>query len=320
MFARGGDNRAGDFARSAREIKRFAKAYTGHNIYVAPNPTQQTGGMRHAAKDVTHWSYFLIDVDPVCTCPKDVSPKRKKCDTCRGKVDPARALEDVLLRLGEWLGRDFSPRRGYRPIIIDSGRGYQSWIRLEDLFLYTKGEKIPYQDSRIERNIARRVNSHWLKRLDERMGLMHGCKIDTSVSDLPRVMRCPGTINVKTGRMAQFVHATDHVFGGLAELLVTGTPKEAVSDPEPAEGVAPGQPWQDVFPHLTRMAQEYLKFGQEEPGRHKVMWHTAKKLHELGVTRQEAWRALYWANRLKGKREELPREQIRHALDTAYNG
>lgn len=170
----------------------------------------------------------------------------------------------------------------------------------------------------IHRGTVRRVNGYWLKKLDERLGVTNGCRIDTSVSDLPRVMRCPGTINIKTGREAQFIEATDYVQRGLAHLLVTGTPPKALRDPTPTKGVAAGQTWQRVFPHLTRMAQLYLSQGQEEPGRHKVMWHTAKKLQELGVLREEARKALRWANKLKGKEEALPTDQIEHALDTAY--
>ncbi len=320
VFARGGDERDGDFAQSAREVRQFAKTYSTHNIYVAPNPTNSTAGSRHSASEVTHWSYFLIDMDPV-----------KKMN------NPGSALEEALKYLGEWTGRDF---HSMRPIILDSGRGVQAWIRLGDVVLddscrpgkiispdlarngrIIRGEEEgPVVPARIHRATARRVNGYWLQRLDKQLGLIHGCRIDTSVSDLPRVMRCPGTFNKKTGRMARFLYATDEVFVGLACRLTADTPKMALSDPEPAEGVAHGQPWQMVYAHLTRMAQDYLTKGQEEPGRHKVMWHTAKKLQELGVSRTEARKALRWANRLKGKEEKLPPDQIKHALDTAYEG
>lgn len=250
----------------------------------------------------------MIDMDPV------------ECE-----YDARAALDAALLWLGEWVGRDFGAgRRGNRPIIIDSGRGMQAWIRLEDVVLddvnpSTKIHSLANDDitPAIRRSSARRVNGYWLKKLDKHLGVTHGCRIDTSVSDLPRVMRCPGTINVKTGREARFEHATEHVFSGLAHLLVAGTPDAAMEDPEPP-AIAAGQRWQKVFSFLTLMAQTYLTHGQEEPGRHKVMWHTAKKLRELGVDRPEAAKALRWANRLKGPAHELPADQIKHALDTAY--
>jgi hypothetical protein len=202
-----------------------------------------------------------------------------------------------------WIGRDLS-----QPIIIDSGRGCQAWIRLEDIEMTND----------IRRRNARRVNGYWLGKLDESLGLTHGCRIDTSVSDLPRVMRCPGTVNVKTGRVSCFINAPTNIYEGLAVALTLATPKQALKDPEPPQGIVPGSSWQDVFTHLTKMAQGYLLFGHEEPGRHKVMWHTAKKLQELGVSRQEARRAIRWANQLKGKEAALPRDQVEHALGTAY--
>lgn len=294
LFTRVGDARDGDFAQSAAEIRAFAKANQGSNVYVAPNPTNSTIGARHTTAEVTHWSFFLIDMDPV----EDLS-------------SPDAALDEALLWLGEWLGSDFKRRR---PIIIDSGRGMQAWIRLDDVPLHD----FDAPEGAVTRSIARRANGYWLKKLDERLGVSNGCRIDTSVSDLPRVMRCPGTINMKTGRQARFVEWPDTVFGGLATRLVVGTPKRFLVDPEPPVGIAAGLPWQEVFTHLTRTAQMYLSTGQEEPGRHKVLWHTAKKFQELGVSKDEARRALRWANRLKGKEAKLPLEQVEHALSTAY--
>lgn len=310
LFTRKGDQRDGDFAGSVREIKNFADAHSDRNVYVAPNPTCATGGARHSAKDVTHWSYFLIDVDPV-----------------EEEARPLNALDAILLRFGEWVGRDFRSGQSGMPVIIDSGRGVQAWIRLCDIPLddgFQQGRIVGAADAGggstdvIHRATARRVNGYWLKKLDERFGVVHGCKIDTSVSDLPRVMRCPGTLNVKTGRMSRFIHVTDQRFSGLAQLMVTGTPEDALHDPVPTEGIEPGQPWQMVFQHLTRSAQSYLTQGQAEPGRHKVMWHTAQKLKELGVSRSEARKALKHANGLAGPSEELPGDQVKHALDTAY--
>jgi hypothetical protein len=129
-------------------------------------------------------------------------------------------------------------------------------------------------------------------------------------------MRMPGTFNQKTGRMARIVNANDEPYGGLAHALTLATPeaKLAVHETVP---IAPGLPWQMAMHRLTLSAKKYLKEGHEEPGRHKVMWHTARKLHELGVSRAEARKALTQANEKQGPKQMLSPEEIEHALDTA---
>jgi hypothetical protein len=255
-------------------------------------------------------------MDPVCHCPLDrVENKLPKCLTCRGNANPRAALDKALLWLGEWMGRNFTERV---PIIIDSGRGCQAWIRLADIPLNDKMKHGEISDVGVTRFTVRRANGYWLAQLDKKLGLCFGCKIDTSVSDLPRVMRCPGTVNIKTGKTATFIVASIEVFVGLSTLLVNGTPEPTFAIPDGPSGLAADITWQDAFPHLTKMAQDYLRFGQEEPGRHKVMWHTAKKLQEIGCYREEARKALRWANRLRGKEAKLPPDQVEHALDTAF--
>ena len=101
-------------------------------------------------------------------------------------------------------------------------------------------------------------------------------------------------------------------------MLSSGLPPEVYTDPPPPAHVKKGQPWQKVFNHMTKTGQEYLARGQTEPGRHKCAFHTAKKFAELGVDRKEARKALTRANKLQGKDEELPADQIEHALETAY--
>lgn len=300
VFAR---NRAtgeldGDFARNAGEMFHFASVNVDKQVYVCPNPCRLTAGARHTAQDVTHWSYLMIDMDPI-----------------EEAFDAEAALEEALLWLGEWNGRDFARRR---PLIIDSGRGRQAWIRLADVPLAETLDfftDLPVSHL-VERKVARKVNGYWLKRLTDHLGMCHGCKVDTSTSDLPRPMRMPGTFNQKTGRMARIVENTPIVFGGLAELLTTGTPVEVIREPDVVP-IAPGLPWQMAMHRLTLTAKEYLKHGQDEPGRHKIAWHTAKKLYELGVSRAEARKALTQANKKRGPSQELSPEEIEHALDTA---
>lgn len=314
VFARNRDTGEldGDFARNASEMFHFARANADKQVYVCPNPCREgTAGIRHSAQDVTHWSYLLIDMDPI-----------------EDTYDPEAALDAALLWFGEWVGRNFGTQghAAIRPFIIDSGRGRQAWIRLEDMLFDDGDPGVPETDFyrcpmsgqaiSMRRRMARKVNGYWLGRLSEILGMCHGCKVDTSTSDLPRPMRMPGTFNQKTGRMATIIEPCGEIYHGLATILAAGTPSEKLIEP-PQIPIAPGMPWQMAMHRLTLSAKKYLKEGQEEPGRHKIMWHTARKLHELGVSRVEARKALVHANKLKGASEALSPEEIEHALDTA---
>ena len=157
---------------------------------------------------------------------------------------------------------------------------------------------------------------YWLKRLAETIGTMYECRIDTSTSDLPRLMRCPATVNQKTGRETAIICPGSGQHVGYSQLLVTGTPATVYAEPD--VNAIPGRTWQLAFSDLTRMAQNYLQNGQEEPTRHKVLWHTARKLMEVGCTREEARKAVTRANSLCGEDQELSPEEIEHAIDTAY--
>src|SRR5258705_814973 len=65
LFAKKGEEKRGDFARSEKELERFIRSNIDYNTYVAPNPTLSTIGLRHNSNDVTHWSFLFFDVDPV---------------------------------------------------------------------------------------------------------------------------------------------------------------------------------------------------------------------------------------------------------------
>ncbi len=299
MFSRKADSRGGDFARSITELRHWASHVIDRNVYVAPNPTVCTSGDRHSARDVTHWSFFLVDIDPI-----------------EKKYNIQRATEHVINALSNMV-RDVSGEIYGRPIVIDSGRGAQLWYRLPDVLLSDAVPEGRIVDNSCHRKTARKINGYWLAQLAERVGMTNGCKIDCSVSDLPRVMRCPGTFNLKTKKMAKFLEPTDRVFTDLPRLLLQPIPQTALIDPPRKPGV-PGQKWQKAFHKLTFKAQTYLLEGKEEPGRHQTVWHTARKLQEVGVTRDEADRAITRANGLKGKVQELSRGEIEHALDTAY--
>lgn len=297
-YAKNGDQKRGGRAESLEELVRAAYHNAGFNFYVAPNPAFITGGNRHSAEDVSHWSFFVIDIDPLRNAqyprPLDMADEIVKYVT------------DMFQLHGD-------------PIRIFSGRGVQLWWRLGDWVL---DDTIPpgqiSSPWSVSRWTARAAMGYWIAQIEKKIGEQYECKIDTSCRDLPRVMRCPGTTNTKTGLEAEFVDPSGERFLNLPIKLVRGTPAEnfVVKEPEP---LAYGTHWQDVLVHLTIKAQNYLTRGKSEPGRHDTMWHTARCLAEHGLTRQEVERALVHANRLQGPDEELTGADIQHALDTAFS-
>ena len=308
LFARNAEKRIGDFARNPAEMERFIRSAEAKqmNVYVAPNPTTSTVGARHAAADVTHWSFVLLDMDPIE-------------EDCK----PLHALEEALLWLGEWCGRDFKKRR---PLIIHSGRGAQAWIRLDDIHLYESITPLPNENQLIcsdgvsqvtTRKSARKAMGYWLKRVADKVGTLYGCRLDSCTSDLPRVMRMPGTVNIKTGIEARILEPSREVFGGLGSLMVTGTPDSVFNEPDPGE-VPPGTKWQTVFSKLTLKAKKYLTEGREAPGRHETAWHTATKLKECGIERAQARAAIGYANSILGPDHAMTDGELDHVIDTSY--
>lgn len=291
LFARDANGGViGDYARSPRELVRFVESLDGkYNIYVGLNPTTSTVGTRHSASDVTHWSFFPVDVDPTEPNP-----------------DPAGAAEEAKKLMREYFGIS------HEPIVIDSGRGRQLWYRLSDYILD--------ENSTFKRGVCRRAMQHWLRRLSENVAYGDsGCRIDTSVSDLPRVMRCPGTVNLKTGKRGSIVTDYTEAFCALGEDMIRLAPKNTF-DTSRVVVVDSSSPWQVAFPHLTRRAQDYLTSGKEEPGRHATMWHTVKKLYEVGVSEDAARAAIEHANMVLGHSQALPDREIDRTITTIYGG
>lgn len=282
--------RIGDFARSPRDLRIAAATLPDFNFYVAPNPASKLNGTRHSTGDVTHWSWFFLDVDP----DDDAN------------ADPVRALQELLTMFENHVEMHL------RPVIIDSGRGQQAWFHLGE-------QKLDGVDGRW---IATRTMGYWLDRLATQFGKRYGCKVDTSVRDLPRLMRCPGTINQRTKRKASVVNpgnwfANQHF---LRTFLLENVPAEEYEKPD-IEMVAPGTPWQNVVMRLTPKARQFVSSGWEHPGRHDAAWHTARCLAERGVSKEQAYLAVEWGNQfctVAGQPKPLSPKDIRHAVESAY--
>lgn len=231
----------------------------GWNLYLGLNPGRRAGAVKLNRQDITHWRYVLVDLDP----------------------NPGLVPPDIMAALAASL-LIYAHR-------LFTGSGYHYWLPLPKaleighLASSCTAWYEPVNPGTVELTMAgflqelRKYGDVWAP----------GWIIDTHCSDLPRVVRCPGSVNQKTGKRATF----ERVYGGcpfdISELmrytLPTPTP--------PAVVVGPTANLLDVIPHLNVRARTFILEGAEKGQRHNACYATCKNLHELGVSRE---RALEW--------------------------
>jgi len=271
-----GERVVGDFADTWEDLEHAARAWEkdGFDFYVQLNPTPERARPRCRARDITHWCWLLLDIDPKFP-----------------HADPFGALDAYLAALSRVTGQTI------RPLVLDSGRGAQAWVRMDDTSLELpwliterydeRGVPVRGPRERVVagRTVARRVMGFWLRRLLEDVGVVSGCALDTACSDLPRVMRCPDTVNSKTGRRARIIEPGAGAHPNLVNLLLAQVPFSEFSPPPPSEsGLIEGRTWPDVLVTMSRTARDFIRGGAEEPGRHKAAVATARSLKEQGLT------------------------------------
>lgn len=287
-FAKKDGQRVGEYVESLSELKRVVEKYSTWNFYIQPNPSISKAGTRCSAKDVSHWSWFLLDVDPLLNSENP---------------NPETVMEEALLWFGEWLGWDFKVNS---PLLLDSGRGTQAWFRLEDSIL--SGDE--------DRQYISKLQQHWLRKIAKQVGTKFECRVDTTTSDLPRIMRCPGSINQKTGKMATIIRTCDSLTG-IRRRMIDVAPKFTYEPPTERATLPAGLPWQILRPTLTLMAKNFLDYGAEHPGRHKAIHHTAKLLYEKGLDQPEVEKAINSGNK-KCRPEPLDSKEIHRIINDVF--
>lgn len=294
---------------SLAQMRAFADRYRTDS-YFTPNPVVPGFGRRPSAVHVAYVTFVCIDIDPV---PGAHAPVRLADNRPLGHSIP-RLLEGqntngteaierrVIDHAQDLLGLELNPDR------IDSGRGVQIWLRFEPVPVTTQEEKLRW----------RAAVGTFLHRLDQAVGLVGNCRIDTSVCDIPRAVRLPGTINTKTGRTAQFTHVGEPSAGLYSTLLRRfGVLSPQVSIPRPAGGS-----WRRSYHLLTWRAKQFLASGAEEPGRHSAAFACARSLAEIGASPEEIERlVLIGASRCSPPLDEWKaRRCIRTALERSMDG
>lgn len=254
----------------------------GYNTYLSLNPTKG-GGIKAAVRHVTHWRAFPIDLDPV---DPQVLPVEA--------LDQALAVADKLV-----------PGVSASAVRVFTGRGTQAWVFLNRPLAIEDGDHA----EKIERTMG-----GFLHRLKREWAGYLGYEIDTSVSDLPRVVRCPGSLNVKTGLRA---HILSRETAGLDPSLLA--PFEYAAPPEPTVVALPKNlNLFALYPHLTGLAIEFLADGIDAGGRHKAAHATAKSLEEIGVDYARAL-SLVMRGALRC-RPPLSRRDVERTVRDVYKG
>lgn len=259
----------------------------GWDIYVGANPSRGTR-IKAATREVEVWRYVVIDLDPV-------DPE------CAPELAIEQVLEAGQERVADLIGAGN---------VCFTGRGAQAWIAICPT---------PLSDVRHRSEVERGMGAflHWLQR---RWGDGLGYRIDTSTSDLARIVRCPGTINTKTGRRAKVIRfdrnyeERGRVQGLAAERILQ---LAGPAPPEPIEVVNCSN-LNIVAPHLNDRARQFLRMGVHEGERHKSAYAAAANLRELGIPLDMA---VHWVRR--GGRKCYPKlyaVECDHALKEAWKG
>lgn len=228
------------------------------------------------------------DISQLVTCFIDIDPAGPE-------AAPLEAAKEITDRVEDLLGERFHPH------LIDSGRGAQLWFPVAPTPLLDPLDRLRW----------RALLGLFLRRLADRLTPRFHCRVDTSCADLPRVGRLPGSLNHKTGRVAHLLE-----FGVRSETLLTRLQLwgETASHEESRHlsicGVRKPSRWREVLDSLNTTSRRFITEGVSEPGRHSAAYATARRLRELGVSKDVVFPVLCFGASLCDpplKRSELPR-------------
>lgn len=279
--ARRGDRIQGSWAQSPIELVQFAHAYSDWDFYIQPNPTRKKHGVRCSGEDISRWRWFLIDIDP---------------------VGDAFLTADLMLEIVAWAQSAMNSYVGTKVTNtwVYSGRGVQIWVPLGSATNVHPNPLAHISPGNGNLRYAiQGAQRYWLARLDSRRPFPEIVIDAAACADLPRLFRCPGTINRKTGEMALIGFGSSVTPNeGLAQKILAWTPEKEKTPPLRPLSQAPlpkgwkAPSWQSVVAYMTREGADFITYGATEPGRHRACCAAARSLAEQGVEEDDIVRAL----------------------------
>lgn len=241
----------GGIVQSPNTFEKIMSTHSGKmNCYVGINKASRAV-VKACREDIIEWNHVLIDIDP------------GEGRTLNGVVFDCGYVEGALMR--HW------PESQGAAIALYTGRGSQIWLKLRPMPLTS----IP------ERAQVESATAAFLRALAAKVPetpSVFGSHIDFSCSDLARVARCPGTINLRTNAYANLLHVAHEAMD--PAVILAHLPKDAL----PSHATPASSKLSDLLPFLSARAAKFLTEGVGYPGRHSAAYAAARSLLELGQT------------------------------------
>ena len=213
------------------------------NCFITLNP--HNADSKPKIDDIRRVEWLMLDFDP------------KPANTGSDWTFPFEEIEALLAR--------YDVSFLYDVPVIQSGRGIQMWVPVRQGSLLVREAHAAFKV--IGKDVAHVFadNQYW--------------QFDTTCCDVSRLVRCPGTINHKTGRLASIAMPPGPIRSAI-DLTNIALPEPAVA-PKPLEKMN----WMYLGPRLHPMNLMFLMNGtiKHRESRHGRLFNCAKELVGAGL-------------------------------------
>lgn len=201
-------------AEGLEQGARWVSARNGErNLYFVANPVRRDVVKQRAKRaeneDCARGEVLLLDVDPVKVKQKDIDKGKAKPEDLDDLGTRPAKLE-LAVEIGDAIRQLLHERTGALAPLVSSGRGRQLWLRIE-------GELDAHTRRRVVHALAARF---------DRPGLV---TLDRATHNVARLMRLPGSVNLRTGALAEVLDDGNGQLakaGDLVALLAELEPKK----------------------------------------------------------------------------------------------
>lgn len=242
----------GGIIRHADAYNKILRNLSSWNVYLGMNPATTWRGIKVRDDQISEVIGLVVDIDPstdVAWAPSSVSLL----------IQPA--LEAVHSTLG---------RIPYTQVLA-TGRGLQLWLRVLPHPLHSEDDRFAWRGA---------TRQFLLSTEREFVRSASGYRVDTSCSDLSRLVRAPFSINQRTQTKVEVLKTLEHPPINPTSFLELFPTEKPEPFPTPKH---PSLKWWKSFHLLTTTAQRFIVEGVSEPGRHSAAYATAASLRDTGI-------------------------------------